>query len=73
MSSMRADEQRRIVAKMGQRMALLDALEQHLAASRDAAEKLLSALVVELTAGSESHFDSDSLPQAAEDPVPYNS
>lgn len=47
---MKADEQRRIVAKVEQRMALLDALEQHLAASRDAAEKLLSALVAELTA-----------------------
>ena len=42
-------EQRRIVAKVEQLMALVDALEQQLAASRAAAEKLLSALVAELT------------------------
>lgn len=42
-------EQRRIVAKVEQLMALVDALEQQLAASRAAAEKLLTALVAELT------------------------
>ncbi|HEY0863843.1 MAG TPA: restriction endonuclease subunit S [Lacunisphaera sp.] len=43
-------EQRRIVAKVEQLMALVDALEQQLAASRATAEKLLTALVAELTA-----------------------
>jgi type I restriction enzyme S subunit len=42
-------EQRRIVAKVEQLMALVDELETQLAASRAAAEKLLSALVAELT------------------------
>jgi type I restriction enzyme S subunit len=42
-------EQRRIVAKVDQLMALVDQLETQLAASRAAAEKLLSALVSELT------------------------
>ena len=42
-------EQRRIVAKVEQLMALVDALETHLAASRATAANLLSALVVELT------------------------
>ena len=43
-------EQRRIVAKVEQLMALVDALEQQLAASRATAANLLSALVAELTA-----------------------
>ena len=43
-------EQRRIVAKVDQLMALVDRLETQLAASRAAAEQLLSALVAELTA-----------------------
>lgn len=42
-------EQRRIVAKVEQLMALVDALETQLAAGRATAEKLLSALVAELT------------------------
>jgi type I restriction enzyme S subunit len=42
-------EQRRIVAKVEQLMALVDALEQQLAASRVTAEKLLTAIVAELT------------------------
>jgi type I restriction enzyme S subunit len=42
-------EQRRIVAKVSELMALVDELETQLAASRAAAEKLLSALVAELT------------------------
>jgi type I restriction enzyme, S subunit len=42
-------EQRRIVAKVDQLMALVDELEAHLAASRAAAANLLSALVAELT------------------------
>jgi type I restriction enzyme S subunit len=42
-------EQRRIVAKASELMALVDELETQLAASRAAAEKLLSALVAELT------------------------
>ena len=43
-------EQRRIVAKVEQLMALVDALETQLAASRATAANLLSALVAELTA-----------------------
>ena len=42
-------EQCRIVAKVEQRMALVDALETQLAASRATAANLLSALVSELT------------------------
>lgn len=42
-------EQRRIVAKVEQLMALVDELEQQLAASRATAANLLSALVAELT------------------------
>lgn len=42
-------EQRRIVAKVEQLMALVDALERQLADGRATAEKLLSALVAELT------------------------
>jgi type I restriction enzyme S subunit len=43
-------EQRRIVAKVDQLMALVDELETQLAASRATARNLLDALVVELTA-----------------------
>ncbi len=43
-------EQRRIVAKVDQLMALVDELETHLAASRATAKNLLEALVAELTA-----------------------
>ena len=43
-------EQRRIVAKVEQLMALVDALDTQLAASRATAANLLSALVAELTA-----------------------
>jgi type I restriction enzyme S subunit len=43
-------EQHRIVAKVEQLMALADALETQLAASRATAAKLLAALVAELTA-----------------------
>ncbi len=43
------------VAKGDQLMALVDELEAQLAASRAAGEKLLDALVAELTAGKESH------------------
>ncbi len=42
-------EQRRIVAKVDQLMALVDELETRLAASRTTAENLLSALAAELT------------------------
>jgi type I restriction enzyme S subunit len=42
-------EQRRIVAKVDQLMALVDQLEAQLAASRDTADKLLEAVVAELT------------------------
>ncbi len=48
-------EQRRIVAKVDQLMALVDALETQLAASRATAANLLAALVAELTAGKDSH------------------
>jgi type I restriction enzyme, S subunit len=44
-------EQRRIVAKVEQLMALVDALELQLATSRATAEKLLAAVVAELTEG----------------------
>jgi type I restriction enzyme S subunit len=52
-------EQRRIVAKVSELMALVDELETQLAASRAAAEKLLSALVAELT-GTPSLLPADS-------------
>jgi type I restriction enzyme S subunit len=42
------DEQRRIVAKVDQLMALVDQLETQLTVSRGAGEKLLEALVAEL-------------------------
>ena len=42
-------EQRRIVAKVEQLMALVDALETQLAASRATAANLLPALVAELS------------------------
>ncbi len=44
------DEQRQIVAKVDQLMALVDALETQLAASHATAEKLLEAIVAELAA-----------------------
>ncbi len=43
-------EQRRIVAKVDELMALVDQLETQLATSRQAGEKLLEAIVAELTA-----------------------
>ena len=43
-------EQRRIVAKVDQLMALVDQLEAQLTASRATATKLLEAIVAELTA-----------------------
>ncbi len=43
-------EQRRIVAKVDQLMALVDQLESQLTASRTTAENLMEAVVVELTA-----------------------
>ncbi len=49
-------EQRRIVAKVNELMALLDALESQLATARTTAEKLLEAVVVEL-AGQQSIHD----------------
>ena len=48
-------QQRRIVAKVEQLMALVDELEAQLAVSRRAGEKLLAALVVDLTAGKVPH------------------
>jgi type I restriction enzyme S subunit len=51
-------EQRRIVAKVEQLMALVDELETQLSASRAAAEKLLTALVAELT-GTTSRLPTD--------------
>ena len=42
-------EQRRIVAKVDQLMALVDQLELQLAASRSTAENLMEAVVAELT------------------------
>jgi type I restriction enzyme S subunit len=52
-------EQRRIVAKVEHLMTLVDALETKLAASRAAAEKLLTSLVAELT-GTPSLLPADS-------------
>jgi len=51
-------EQRRIVAKVEQLMALVDALETQLAASRAIAANLLTALVAELTGTPESRVAS---------------
>lgn len=48
-------EQRRIVAKVEQLMALVDELEQQLAASLATAEELLTALVAELVNGKKNH------------------
>ena len=48
-------EQRRIVAKVEQLMALVDALEQQIAASRTAAANLLAAIVAELTSEKKAH------------------
>ncbi len=48
-------KQRRIVAKVDELMALVDELEEQLATSHAVGEKLLDALVAELTAGKESH------------------
>ena len=45
-------EQRRIVSKVDQLMALVDDLEMHLVACRDIAKNLLNALVAELTVSS---------------------
>ena len=42
-------EQRRIVAKVDELMALVDALETQLATARTTAEKLMEAVVAELT------------------------
>ncbi|MDX9975227.1 MAG: restriction endonuclease subunit S [FCB group bacterium] len=52
-------EQRRIVAKVEQLMALVDELEQQLAASRATAEKLLTALVAELANGKNAHASAE--------------
>ena len=49
MFSMMVAEQRRIVAKVEQLMALVDALETQLVASRATGANLLSALVAELS------------------------
>jgi type I restriction enzyme S subunit len=46
-------EQRRIVAKVDQLMAMVDALETRLSASHTTAKNLLDALVAELTSGSQ--------------------
>ena len=48
-------EQRRIVAKVEQRMALVGALETQLAASRTTAANLLSAPVATLTDTTSAH------------------
>lgn len=45
-------EQRRIVARVEQLMALVDALETQLAASREKGQKLLEAVISELTLAS---------------------
>ncbi len=52
-------EQHRIVAKVAQLMALVDELETQVAASRDTAVNLLSALVAELTAVPKSSSDAE--------------
>jgi type I restriction enzyme, S subunit len=63
-------EQRRIVAKVDQLMALVDALETQLAASRATAANLLSALVSELTSRPATEPESELM--AAEDQAPYH-
>ena len=50
-------EQRRIVAKVDQLMALVDQLETQLAASRDIAKNLLEALMAELTSSPRAQSD----------------
>jgi type I restriction enzyme S subunit len=50
-------EQRRIVAKVDQLMAMVDQLETQLAASRAIAANLLEALIAELTASANGAFD----------------
>lgn len=51
-------EQRRIVAKVDELMTLVDALETQLATARTTAEKLMEAVVAELTGGGRKrHFD----------------
>jgi type I restriction enzyme S subunit len=52
-------EQRRIVAKVEQLMALVDELEQQLTTSRATAEKLLTALVAELVNGKKAHASAE--------------
>lgn len=52
-------EQRRIVAKVEQLMALVNELEQQLAASRATAEKLLTALVAELVNAKNAHASAE--------------
>jgi type I restriction enzyme S subunit len=52
-------EQNRIVAKVGQLIALVDELEQQLTASRATAEKLLTALVAELVNGKKNHASAE--------------
>jgi type I restriction enzyme, S subunit len=61
-------EQRRIVARVEQLMALVDELETQLAASRATAMKLLEAIVAELTAASTT-IQRQIQPPAAEPPV----
>ncbi len=48
-SSNHETEQRRIAAKVDQLMALVDALESHLAASRSTVTRLMDALVAKIT------------------------
>ena len=62
-------EQRRIVAKVDELMALMDALETQLATARTTAEKLLEAAVAELTA-TPRHASQEVL-LAAEAPAAY--
>jgi type I restriction enzyme S subunit len=55
-------EQRPIVAKVEQLMALVDALKTPLAASRATAANLLSALVAELTTASAARQSANGAP-----------
>ena len=69
-------EQRRIVAKVDELMAVLDALEAALVTARATAEKLLAATIARLTESPsnprhDSEEDESRVPMAAEEPAAY--
>lgn len=69
-------EQRRIVAKVDELMAVLDALEAALTTARTTAENLLAATIAKLAVSPSNPLHQPDDPrevvlQAAEDPAPY--